>query len=248
MSGQSDDKGNKRHRTAVLEQTVEQMEQLQTLVDQLAAACAAQCSDISALRLQLQSAGVQPLPAAESAVRFPHTMTMLSASITRRLAAGLGVSGLYNSLFSHPSVGVLLLDCASGVALEVNERLVAGGLCSRVDIIGRQLAPTYDAVINADEWESQPHSQPSNDGLVQATSPTNSNTSLSHQYGATKETVLALYRGHVDQAHVVWRAQLGDGLAYELPISAFVASRDDADGGRPRTILVTLSLSEAKRI
>ena len=234
---------NKRHRTAVLEQSVEQMEQLQQLVDRLATACAQHCSDIAALRLQLLANGVQPQRAAESAVQFPSTLPLLSASITRRLAGELGVSGLYNSLFGSESVGLLLLDVASGVCLEVNERLVKGGLCTREDIIGRQVAPTYDAVIQSADWDNQPpSSQPTNDAT------TDSSTSMHHQYGVTKESVLSLYRGQVDQMYAVWRTRLGDGLAYELPLSGFVASRDDAAGGRPRTVLVTLSLTEAKRI
>ena len=241
------DKKGKRHRTAVLEQSVEQMEELQILVDRLTAACAQQCSDIAALRLQLLASGVEPQRASEAAVQFPSMMPLLSASLTRRLAGELGVSGLYNSLFMSPSVGLMLVDCASGVALEVNERLVAGGLCTREDIIGRQVAPTYDAVIKSAEWPTQPTPQNNNDGAGQGAGG-DSNASMYHQYGVTKESVLALYRGQVDQVHVVWRAQLGDGLAYELPLSGFVASRDDADGGRPRTVLVTLSLSEAKRI
>ena len=240
-----DKKGNKRHRTAVLEQSVVQMEELQTLVDRLAASCARQCSDIAALRLQLLAANIQPQLAAESAARFQDTMPLLSASITRRLAGEMGASGLYNSLFMSPSVGLILLDCATGVALDVNERLVAGGLCTREDIVGRQVAPTYDAVMKCEEWDSQP--PPQSDQQSPPPSAADASHSLHSQYGVTKEAVLSLYRGAVDQVYVVWRAQLGDGLAYELPLSSFVTSRDE-EAGRPRTVVVALSLSEAKRI
>ena len=240
------DKKGKRHRTAVLEQSVHQMEELQALVDRLAATCARQCSDVAALRLQLLAAGVQPQRAVESAVRFPDVMPLLSASMTRRLAGELGVSGLYNVLFSSPSVGLMLVDCATGVALEVNERLVQGGLCTREDIIGRQVAPTYDAVVKSEEWDNQPSTPHSLESAAQGNA--EGNASMYSQYGVTKENVMSLYRGQVDQIHVVWRAQLGDGLVYEVPLSGFVASRDDVEGGRPRTVLVSLSLSEAKRI
>lgn len=251
------DKKGKRHRTAVLEHSVEQMEELHLLVDRLTAAAARQCADIAALRLQLQSIGVKPLLAVESAALFPGAMPLLSTSMTRRLAGELGVSGVYNALFMSPSVGLLLVDCASGVALDVNERLIVGAQCTREEIVGRQVAPTYDAVITTDDWDCQPppHSpQPTssssigNDVSTEAADAENSHSGLFHQYGVTKQKVLALYRGQVDQVHVVWRAQLGDGLAYELPLSSFVASREEGEAGRPRTILVALSLSEAKRI
>ena len=246
----SDDKKGKRHRTAVLEQSVEQMEELQILVDRLATACAQQCADITALRLQLLSTGAQPQPAAETAAKLPHMMPLLSSSITRRLAGELGVCGLYNSYFMSPAVGMMLVDCATGVVLDVNERLLKGGLCSREDIIGRQIAPTFQAVITGAEWDIQsPPSQSSSNGGAQGQgSSGDNNSSVYHQYGVTKQSVLALYRGQVDQIYVMWRALLGDGLAYELPLNGFIASRDDKDGGRPRTVMVSLSLSEAKRI
>ena len=241
----SSSSSNKRHRTAVLEQSVQHLKELQAVVDRLAATCAHQCSDIAALRLQLAAAGVQPQRAVELAAQSPQRLSLLSASMTRRLAGELGVSGLYNALFSSPSVGAMLVDCASGVCVEVNERLVAGGQCTREHIIGRQVAPTYESVVRCEEWDAQP---PTPSAESAAATGAESGSSLYSQYGATKEGVLALYRGQVDQVHVVWRARLGDGQVYEVPLSGFIASRDESQGGRPRTLLVTLSMSEAKRI
>lgn len=68
-----------------------------------------------------------------------------------------------------------------------------------------------------------------------------------NQYGVTKDRVASLYRGLVDQITVVWRAQLGDGLAFELPLTIFVSSDHDAHVGRPCTVLAAISLSDAKR-
>ena len=105
------------------------------------------------------------------------------------------------------------------------------------------MVPGYQTVTSLSAWDSQPAGEPASRGQVRGQP-----AMVYSQYGTTQESVLALYRGQVDQVHVVWRAQLGDGLAYELPLSGFVASRDEADGGRPRTVAVILSLSEAERI
>ena len=248
-SGSADEKG-KRHRTAVLEHSVEQMQELQNLVHRLAAACTQQCSDIAALRLQMLTAGVQPHSTTVAAARTPHAMSLLSASMTRLLMGQLGAHGLYHTTFMSSSVGLMLVDCATGVAVDLNERLLVGGDCARENVVGRQVAPTYRDICTA-SWDSQPQPQPNSRMLVRESRDSNGRrveASMYTQYGATKESVSALYRGQVDQIHVVWRAQLGDGLAYELPLSSFVASRDEGEGGRPRTVVVTLSLSEAKRI
>ena len=238
---ETDEKG-KRHRTAVLENSVEKLEELQNLIHQLTATCTQQSHDIAALRLQLQSAGVQPQPTS-SDQPSSQTVPLLSASNIRRVVAEFGASSLYSALFVSPSVGLLLVDCATGVALDANERLLSGGLCSREDVVGRLVAPTYHAITTLSDWDTQPAAEPTNRMHVRGQP-----AMVYSQYGVTKESVLALYRGQVDQIYVVWRAQLGDGLAYELPLSSFVASRDTVEMGRPRTVLVSLSLSEAKRI
>ena len=237
---EADEKG-KRHRTAVLENSVEKLEELQNLVHHLSATVTQQSQDIAALRLQLHSTGLRPLPA--TAVQSSQTVPLLSASNIRRVVAEFGASSLYSALFTSVSVGLLLVDCASGVVLDVNERLLVGGQCTREDVVGRFVAPTYQAITTVTDWDTQPAVEPTTRMHVRGQP-----AMMYSQYGVTKESVLALYRGQVDQIYVVWRAQLGDGLAYELPLSGFIASRDDAIGGRPRTVLVALSLSEAKRI
>ena len=236
---EADEKG-KRHRTAVLENSVEKLEELQNLIHHLTATIQQQSFDIAALRLQLQSTGIQPLPPA--AVQPLHAVSLLSASNIRRVVAEFGATSLYSSLFMSPNVGLLLVDCASGVALDVNDRLLSGGLCTREDVVGRLVAPTYQAITTQSDWDSQPVTEP-----VRRMHVRGQPALMYSQYGVTKEAVLSLYRGAVDQVYVVWRAQLGDGLAYELPLSSFVTSRDE-EAGRPRTVLVALSLSEAKRI
>ena len=237
---ESDEKG-KRHRTAVLENSVEKLEELQHLVHHLTATCTQQSQDMAALRLQLQSGGLPPQPPA--AVQSSQAVHLLAASNIRRVVAEFGASSLYSALFSSPSVGLLLVDCVTGVALDVNERLLSGGQCTREDVVGRLVAPTYHAITTTSDWDTQPATDPSSRMHVRGQP-----AMMYTQYGVTKESVLALYRGQVDQIHIGWRAQLGDGMAYELPLCSFIASRDDADGGRPRTVLVSLSLSEAKRI
>ena len=239
---ETDEKG-KRHRTAVLENTVEKLEELQSLVHHLTATCTQQSDDIAALRLQIQSSGLQPL--ATAAIRSPHAVPLLSAANIRRVVAEFGATSLYSALFVSPSVGLLLVDCASGLALDANDRLLVGGQCTREDVIGRLVAPTYHAITTSSDWDTPPASPQSADTTARM-HVRGQPALLYSQYGVTKESVLSLYRGQVDQVHVVWRAQLGDGLAYELPLTSFIASRDD--GGRPRTVIVALSLSEAKRI
>ena len=158
------------------------------------------------------------------------------------------MSGLYNSLFMSESIGLMLVNCASGVALDVNERLLTGGLCTREAIVGRQVEPTYDAVLHTEDWDSQPPSLLTNEqSLPAATGALVGSTSMS-QYGVINQSVLALYRRQVDQISIMWRAQLGCGWAHDVPLSGFVTSRDDAAESRPRMVLVTLSSSEAKRM
>ena len=238
---ESDEKG-KRHRTAVLENSVEKLEELQHLVRHLTATCQQQSHDIAALRLQLHSANLPPLPPT-AATQLLQAVPLLSASNIRRVVAEFGATSLYSALFASPSVGLLLVDVASGVVLDVNERLLSGGQCTREDVVGRLVAPTYHAITSYSDWDSQPTIDPASRMHVRGQP-----AMMYSQYGVTKESVLSLYRGQVDQIFVQWRAQLGDGLAYELPLSSFVASRDEAAGGMPRTVVVSLSLSEAKRI
>ena len=236
------DKKGKRHRITVLENAVEQLEELQHLVHHLTATCTQQSHDNATLRLQLHSTGWQPCPIA--ATQATHALSLLSASTVRRVVAEFGAVSLYSALFVSPSVGLLLVDCGSGVVLDVNERLLSGGRCTREDIIGRLVAPTYHVIATLGDWESHPAGVPTSRLQVRGQP-----AQVCSQYGATKDSVLALYRGQFDQIHVVWRAQLGDGLVYELPLTSFVASKDVVEGGsRPRTVLVALSLSEARRI
>ena len=239
-----DEKG-KRHRTSVLENSVEKLEELQQLVHNLTATCTQQTRDIAALRLQLQSGGLLPQPTTAAAIQQSQAVPLLSASNVRRVVAEFGASSLYSALFMSPSVGLLLVDCASGVALDVNDRLLSGGQCTREDVVGRLVAPTYHAITTTADWDNQPAAAADAASRMHVRGQP---ALMYSQYGVTKESVLALYRGQVDQVYVVWRAQLGDGLAYELPLSSFVASRDDVERGRPRTVVIALSLSEAKRI
>ena len=250
---ETDEKG-KRHRTAVLENSVERLEELQQLVNQLTTTCTQQTRDIATLRLQLQSLGHLPLPppqpptpttaSSTSSQPAAHHGQAVSAANLRRVVSGFGAVSLYSTLFTSVSVGVLVVECGGGVVVDVNERLLQGGYCTREDIIGRQVVAGYHTITSFSEWDSQPAGESAAGRMLVRGQP----AMVLSQYGATKENVLALYCGQVDQIHVVWRAQLGDGLAYELPLSSFVASRDEADGGRPRTVVVTLSLSEAKRL
>ena len=243
VDGAEVDEKDKRHRTAVLENSVERLAELQHLVHHLAATCTQQSHDMAALRLQLQSNGLPPV--APAAIQASQAVPLLAASNVRRVVAEFGAHSLYSALFVSPSVGLLLVDCASGVALDVNERLLQSGHCSREDVVGRLVAPSYHSVTATADWDTQPTSPASAASRMHIRGQP---ALMYSQYGVTKEAVLALYAGQLDQIHVGWRAQLGDGNAYELPLSSFVASRDDAEGTRPRTLLVSLSMSEAKRI
>ena len=242
---QSTDNGKKgkRHRTKVLEQSVERLEELQQLVQHLTSTCARQSRDIAALRLELHSTGWQrSSPSAQT----NQAVSLLSASNIRRLVAELGAQSLYSAMFVSPSVGLLLLAVGSGIAVDVNERLLSIGQSTREDIVGRQIAPTYQRITTHRDWDNSQTGEPASQ-LHTGKHPA---IMFGHytQYGASKEDVLAMAAGKVDKINVMWRAQLGDGFAYEVPLCSFVASREEVEGGRPRTVVVVLSLSEAKRI
>ena len=229
-------------RTTVLERSVQRIEELQQLVRHLTATCAQQSREVATLRLQQQSTDWEHYPS--NANHATQTVSLLSASSIRRLVAELGPQSLYSAMFVSPSVGLVLVACSSGIAVDVNERLLSFRQCMRENIIGRQVCPTYDVMVTRSDWDSDPAaSQQLQTGGRSAIL-----FSRYTQYGATKESVLAMSDGQVDQINVMWRAQLGDGLAYEVPLSSFVASRDEMETGRPRTVLVALSMSEAKRI
>ena len=87
---------DKRHRTAVLENSVEKMEELQQLVNQLTATCTQQSYDIASLRLQLQPLG-QPPPSPTGQLVI-QAVELLSAANVQRVVSGFGVASLYSNV------------------------------------------------------------------------------------------------------------------------------------------------------
>ena len=211
----------KRHRAGLLESTSQCMKQLLGMVHALKRTCETQQQTIDSLRGEGKERNTDTAPqrlshSVSSYAATPYNsasakrIRLLASAVSRSLDASLGHHALDSSTFVPATLSVALVDCSTGVALDVTHAGADMLGWGRSQIIGSPITLTYDMVMS-DQW---PHAQ----------------------YGRSKRLKRELYTGVIDVCHMVWRMQMAGGKLYELHFTLWIDGWQSATGADGKVV------------
>lgn len=253
------------HRVQILESGAKRMAELQLLVDLLSHTCAAQQRQIHALSHRHDTPDTNGDPhtsAAQPFSLFQHDTRPSISSATvpskrvRLLASTIdrcvGHASLQSARLLPVVLASMLVECASGLVLDVNDGMVVQGW-QRSQLVGRTVMESYEAVMDEKGWqlgenEEQRLLVPSSvDGQLRP-------AGRPVQYERSKRLMRELYAGTIGVCVAVWRVHLSDGLEYEVQTSTWIDGWDsaiDATGRlsqRPHRAVSVTSLGDCRRV
>ena len=221
----------RRHRAGLLESSGRRMRQLLEMIDALKQTCERQKQAIGLLEADRMWRDTAPQRYSYPASSYAATsysgppsvkrVRLLASAVSRSLDASLGHHALESSTFVPTALSVALVDCNTGLALDVSDAGAAMFGWQRAQVMGRPLTQKYDDVIT-DNW-------------------------VLAQYGRSKRLKRELYAGVIDVCHLVWRMRLACGRLYDVDMTLWVdgwQSVTDADNRvvrRPLRVVAVLS-------
>ena len=253
------------HRVQILESSAKRMRELQLLVNLLSQTCEAQQREIHTLSHRLQGRDDHQHPSIlPSFSLFEHDggsmpsgaapskrMRLLASTLSSTLNASIGHQSLDVGRCAPIALAAMLVDCSSGIVLDVNDGMLAQGW-ERDQLVGHTAVESYEAVMDENGWqlgenEEQRLLVPSADGHMRP-------AGRPAQYDRSKRLMRELYAGAIGVCVARWRVHLSDGLLYEVETSTWIdgwVTAVDAAGRvsrRPQRAVSVSSLGDSQRI
>ena len=260
------------HRVQILEGSAKRMRELQLLVNLLSQTVDAQQREIRALTHKLgdssnsslcppdgsvlptcSSLFEQPTSVAMSSAAAPSKrLRLLASSVSSAVHGTIGHQSLQSARFSPAVLGAMLVDCSSGVVMDINEGMVVQGW-QRSQIVGRTVMEGYEAVVDEKGWQLGEHLEqrllvPSQtDGQLRP-------AGRPAQYERSKRLMRELYAGNIGVCVAIWRVYMFDGLQYEVQTSTWIDGWEsiiDSSGRmsrRPLRSIAVTSLGDIHRL
>ena len=204
---EEDEDGKLRTRADLLEESVQQIAQLQLLVIQLTSTCN---------ELQQRSSGCA-FPAERSlpALATPSTSLLrhLPPSASAFLANHVRRLSLHSSMFVHSPVAVTLLHVPSGLIADASESQLEHTGWERAHLIGRRMFPPLHVMLSDPMLMINPHAEIMRDNrtLVAGEGGRVVSSKQEPQYESSLRLAHQLVTGAKDIIVAVWRGQFADG-------------------------------------
>ena len=253
------------HRVQILESSAKRMRELQLLVNLLSQTCDAQQREIHALshRLEQRHDDSSTMPPFSF---FQHDTSLnmsseggpskrirlLATTLSSTINGSIGYQSLQSARCSPVVLGAMLVECASGTVLDINDGMMVQGW-QRHQLVGRTVMESYKAVMDDQGWQLGEHPEqrllvPSSAGgeLRPANRPA--------QYERSKRLMRELYAGTIGVCVALWRCHLSDGRLYDVRTTTWIdgwEGASDAAGGvsrHPRRAVSVTSAGDCKLI
>ena len=142
---EDNDSAKSKDKVTILEHSARRLEQMQSIILQLTAACTTQQNNNRTLLAQVHS---NP---------SSHALSLFHQPVAQQLDANLGQQSLYASMFLSASASMFVIRCDTGVVMDVNDRLLEESGWLRHHIVGRLMTAPYDALVCEPEGGCRPH-------------------------------------------------------------------------------------------
>ena len=243
-----EDDSTKKDKVTILEHSARRLEQMQSIIHQLTAACNTQQQTNRHLLTQLQTSNreLQQSPPPS------HPLAWFRAPVSQQLDANLGQQSLYSSLFLSASAPIFVIRCDTGYVVDVNSRMLDESGWMRHHLVGRLMSAPYDMLVGSSivTLERKMRLAP-NRVLVERGDGQWVPAQGQEQYAKSRFLAKQLYTGQVNQIDAVWRSEMRNGKVYEVTCKSWINGfRDvlDEEGNmvkRPNTIVMVCDTQNA---
>ena len=234
-------------KVTILEHSARRLEQMQSIIHQLTAACTTQQQHNRLLLTELQTNNQQLQQSPSS-----HPLGLFHPPVAQQLDANLGSQSLYASLFLAASAPMFIIRCDTGYITDVNSRLLQESGWMRHHLVGRLMTAPYDLLMCSPLVDlERVMRNASNRVLVEGQDGQLVPATKQEQYARSRNLAKQLYTGQVNQIDAVWRAQMRNGKVYEVMCKSWITGfRDvvDVDGRqvkRPNTVVFVCDTANA---
>ena len=234
---EDDESARSKDKVTILEHSARRLEQMQSVIHQLTAACTAQQQSNRHLLSQLQQSNGYDaeLPRLKSSTG--HSLALFHPPVAQQLDANLGQQSLYASLFLSASAPMFVIRCDTGYVVDVNRRMLDESGWTRDHLVGRLMTAPYDALVSDSTHDVERIMRNAGSRVLVASSDGRwVPASKQAQYESSKRKSQQLYAGQVNQIDAVWRQQMSNGKVYEVNCRSWISGFRDVVNAEGRLV------------